>query len=155
MSFDFNIDMNQVEDLPSGGPLPNGVYHAQVEEAEARETNDGSGMFVQVQFNVVGENMNGRKFWENFNVKNSSEKAQQIGLGRLKQLIVASGTTPGLLTDPSELVGLEMNCKLKVVSEEGYEDKNKVVSFLPVTTDAGPGQATTEIPKGEDGKPVF
>lgn len=151
MSFEFNL--GEVEEF-SGGVIPAGQYLATVEEAELKETKDGNGLYINCQFTVVDENHNGRKFWDTFNIKNANEKAVQIGLGRIKSLIVAAGGEPGLFNDEQALVGLETLVKLKAYTDD-YGEKNEVVNYSPAPNVA-PGEPTTgEIPKGADGKPVF
>lgn len=140
----FNFDLNEVEEF-SGGVIPAGTYPVTLEQAEVKETKDGSGLFIQAMFTVTGENQTGRKFWEMFNIKNTNEKAVQIGLGRIKSLIVAAGGSPGLFNDEQALVGLECMAKLTVKSDE-YGEKNRVVGFSPCENEYAPEGKNEESP---------
>jgi len=132
----FNFDLNEVEEF-SGGVIPPGTYRATLEEAELKETKDGEGKYIQATFVVTDENQTGRKFWEMFNIQNKNEKAVQIGLGRIKSLIVAAGGSPGLFNDEQALVGLECMVKLTVKTDE-HGEKNRVVGFSPCANDYVP-----------------
>lgn len=140
----FEFDLNEVEE--SSSVIPAGVYRAQVEEVEVKETNSGDGLYIKAQFVVTDEDQNGRKFWHNFNIKNKNEKAVQIGLGQIKSLITSAGGEVGLFNDESALIGLECMVKLKVRASDGYGDQNQVVSFKSL-----PG----ELPAEANEKPPF
>lgn len=139
----FNFDLTQVQDQSS--VIPKGKYRAQVEDVELKDTNAGTGKYISAQFVVTDEKQNGRKFWHLFNIVNPNEKAVKIGLGQIKQLISASGGTPGLFKDPSELVGLECLVTLKEY-EDDYGVKNKVTSFAHIPN---------ELPKEASDTPPF
>lgn len=132
----FSFDLNQVNDL-SGGAIPAGTYRAQVETAELKDTKAGTGKYIECQFVVVDENQNGRKFWEIFNIMNPNPKAVDIGLGRIKQMILAAGGEPGLFNSEEVLIGLECLVTLKVFTDE-YGEKNKIVGFKSLPADLPP-----------------
>ncbi len=161
--FDFEFDMDDVEEV-QGGPIPAGLYRAQVEEASKEKTNDGKGLYIKVQFNVTDDVQTGRKFWEMYNVKNGGENAKKvvnIGKGHLKALFNACGANIKIFNDPSAMVGLECLVKLRVKSEEGYEDKNVISSYKPLpdevpgTGQEGVPEKAGEVPLDADGNPVF
>jgi len=128
----FNFDLNEVEES-NGGCIPAGTYRAAVETAELKETKNG-GLMIDCQFTVTDENQNGRKFWEMFNIKNDNPEAVQIGLGRIKSMIVAAGGSPGLFNDEQALVGLETMVKL-TVKTDSYGEKNRVTGFSACPND--------------------
>lgn len=153
MSFNMDIDLNTVEEV-SGGAIPAGEYPAQIEEAELKDTKDGTGKYIRTQWSITGEKLQNRKFWFNFNIVNKNEQAVRIGLGQLKSMILASGATTTKVTDASQIVGLECLVKLKVVTDS-YGESNEVTAFKKLSGDVLPAGATSEIPLGADGKPVF
>ena len=125
MSFSFDLEDYEVS---SGGAIPAGTYRAEVDEVELKETRDGEGLYISARFSITDEKQNGRKFWEIYNIKNKSEKAVQIGLGNIKQLILAAGGNAGKFDDEQALLGLEAMVKLKVVTDD-YGEKNKIVGY--------------------------
>ncbi len=152
MSFRMDIDLNTVEEV-GGGAIPAGEYPAQIEEAELKDTKDGTGKYIRTQWSITGEKLQNRKFWFNFNIVNKNDMAVKIGLGQLKSMILASGATTTKVTDPSQIVGLECLVKLKVTTDS-YGESNEVTAFKKLSGDVLPS-GTTEIPLGADGKPVF
>lgn len=152
MSFNMDIDLNTVEEV-SGGAIPAGEYPAQIEEAELKDTKDGTGKYIRTQWSITGDKLQNRKFWFNFNIVNKNDQAVRIGLGQLKSMILASGATTTKVTDASQIVGLECLVKLKVTTDS-YGESNEVTAFKKLSGDTLPS-GTTEIPLGADGKPIF
>ena len=150
--FEFNLD--EVEES-RGGVVPAGSYLAQVEESEFVDTKSG-GKMIKVMFNIVGEQQNGRKLFEQYNVVNKNPEAAKIGLGQIKSLVLASGASISMFKTPEQLIGLECVVKVKVYESEGYGEQNSITSYKklggesPVNKTAG-----QELPKGSDGKPIF
>lgn len=155
--FDFKLD--DIEDV-SFDLMPKGIYEVQVDKAEVKDTNDGEGKYISVELTVVGEECNGRKIFDIFNVVNKSEKAENIGKGFLKQLIVASGADIEVFTDPDQLIGLEMNAQIIIKKGTGdYEDRNEVKKYIAQTPDVDGDETTTTDsnvdPDGTDSSDTF
>ncbi len=137
--FDFKLD--EIEDV-SFDLVPKGIYEVQVEKAEVKDTNDGEGKYISVELTIVGEECNGRKIFDIFNVVNKSEKAENIGKGFLKQLIVASGADIEVFTDAEQLVGLEMNAQVAIKKGSGdYEDRNEIKKYIAQAADVEESEA--------------
>lgn len=131
-----NLEFNSAETEPTTmdfEPLAPGWYALKIVNTEVRPTKSGGGEYLKVEFDVLG-GVNtgagkGRKHWENFNLWNPSEKAQQIARGQFSGLCRACGKI-GLVKDSSELHGKTMEAKLKIVPESnGYPAKNGVVEY--------------------------
>ena len=154
--FNLDLDLTNVEASTGFEVLPNGTYSVQVEAAELCSTKDEKGAYIKTTLVVVGESYKNRKLFHNFNIKNANEQAVQIGLSEIKALIVASGATTTKISSPDQLIGLECDVKLKIVKEDGYEDKNRIVAFKK-PSEGSPAAAAqgSEIPTGADGKPLF
>lgn len=148
MSFNLSIDLNNVEADSGGSVLPAGSYHCQVESSELKQTKDGQGHYFNVMFDVIGEKFNGRKIFHIFNIQNKSEKAQQIGLGQLKSMVVASGGEVTKITSADDIVGLECMVKVKIQNDPKYGESNRVVSFSPVPAERVPAEG--ENPSADD-----
>ena len=153
--FDLNLDLENVQASTGFDVLPPGTYSVQVDAAELQETKDGEGAYIKTTFTIISENYNNRKLFHNFNIKNKSEEAVKIGLSEIKALIVASGASTTKITSPEQIIGLECDVKIKVVKEEGYEDKNRIIAFKKPSGESVANTGGSEIPLGADGKPVF
>lgn len=165
--FDFNLD--EVE-ASTGGSVPKGTYLVQVEKSELAETKNG-GQMIKIQFDIVGEQQNGRKLFEQYNIVNANPEAVKIGLGQIKTLVLASGASLSKFTSPEQLVGLECLVNVKQYEDE-YGEQNSITSYkkLVATQPAvihtaattqqmveQPGQATqaAQGAQGANGQPVF
>ena len=95
--------------------LETGVFEMAVLEAEMRKTKKGDGEYLNVKFQVVGEDCKGAIHFEMFNLRNPSEKAVQIGRAELASLCKAIGiSNPKDETDLLDgvcMVTLKMNKK--------------------------------------------
>ena len=131
-----NLEFNSAETEPTSmgfEPLPAGWYTLKIVDTEKKSTKAGDGEYLKIAFDVLGGvNTNtgkGRKHWENFNLWNPSEKAQQIARGQFSGLCRACGKV-GLVKDSSELHGKTIEARFKVVPpQNGYEAKNAVVEY--------------------------
>jgi len=133
MDFDFTLD--DIEDV-SFDLLPKGVYPVQVEKAEVCDTKDGKGKYISVELTVLGEDHNGRKIFDLFNVVNESEKAENIGKSQLKNLIISSGADIDIFTGADQLIGLEMDAHVVVKKgKDDYDDRNAVKKYASQSAD--------------------
>ena len=125
-----NFDSATTEPVTMGfEPLPAGWYTLKVTDTEVRPTSKGDGEYLKVEFEVVGKS---RKHWENFNLWNPNEKAQQIARGQFSALCRACGKI-GLVKDSSELHGKQFDAKLRIVpAKDGYEAKNAVNEYKAI-----------------------
>ena len=110
---------------------------------------------IKVQFNIVGEQQNGRKLFEQYNIANKNEEAVKIGLGQIKSLILAAGANISKFTSPDQLIGLECLVNVKVY-EDDYGEKNSITSYKKLGgNNPGTGTQESELPKAADGQPIF
>lgn len=145
----FGFSPEEVDATQQGGggsrePIPNGDYTLKALEAEEKATSTG-GTMIKVKFEVVGGEHSGHWIWQNFNVVNKSEKAQQIG----RQQIVAWATACGKpnADDTDKLI--EKPFKATVGLEKGtgqYADRNIIKVFL-FDSDDKPAAKAAPAPK--------
>ena len=89
-------------------PLPTGLYTLTVVHCEQGPTANGSGAMVKVEYAVEGQGE--RKVFDNFNIKNQSAKAEQIGRGQFKHLLECVGRPQ--LKSPSDLLGARVRANI-------------------------------------------
>jgi len=113
-------------------PLPAGDYVASIAESDIKPTKDGTGMFVKltwiVQNGVHGQD--GRRFWQQENLQNSSPKAEEIGKRRFAEICRAVGRSNGV-SETEELHGIPCIVRVAVKAEAGYTPKNEVKTVKP------------------------
>lgn len=107
--------------------IPEGTYPAVALSSEVRDTKSGGEMVVYKMQITEGECAN-RILWARFNVKNSSVKAQEIGLGQLSSFCRAAGVDE--MTDTDDLVGKPVAVRVKIrPARDGYDAQNEIASF--------------------------
>ena len=122
------------EQRPQYSNLPNGTYLLHMEAAEVIEKNEGASdhsIMVKSTFEVLEpEQFNGRKLFNNYNLKNKSADAQRIGNEQFQRLLRAMG--------------------IDELSEDADTDELLFVSFVATI---GLGKDSKE--KNADGTPVY
>lgn len=125
-----DLDLTNVEAQGDYSPIPAGKYLMRVVEAELKDTAAGTGQFIKVTLEVIGDKYSGRKVFHNFNIKNPNPKTIEIGLGQLKSLLEKSGSNKLKITSPMDLINLEVLTSIKIKKSDDYGDQNVVSSFV-------------------------
>lgn len=117
----------RIEELPeaetSFTPIPEGWYSAVISQAELRSSKKG-GSYINVRFDITGPSYEGRVVFGMYNIKNQSEKAVEIGLRQLRELLSSIGVN--IISDTDELVGAKCMINVGIDSSPGYDPKNVV-----------------------------
>ena len=132
----------KMSDMPTGSPLPEGIYHLRADKATYKTTGPNSKKpgtpMCELQLTVFGpeeaEEFHGRKVFENFMLAGE-------GMFRTRQFLEASGKDEGyVLSDTEELIGLEVAAVVQVEPErkdpasgQVYGARNKVQRYIPLT----------------------
>lgn len=72
--------------------LPKGTYRVLISNSEGKVTQNGTGRYIAMTFDIIEGEFQRRKIFHNFNIKNDSEMAVKIGLSDLKCLLEAIGS---------------------------------------------------------------
>jgi len=142
----FNFSANEYDDFEGGGnfePVPEGEYEMMCEEAEEKSTSSG-GTMIKAKFRILGPEFKNRVVYNNFNIINKSEKAQEIGRRQISTWARAVGKpnaadTDELLNRPFiGIIGIEAgNDKYGPQNRiNGYKAKEGNVAQRPVATPA-------------------
>ena len=144
MGFEFDVS----EVAPATGSfelLEPGDYRLEASEiSDENVTKDGTGAYVTIKYTVVEGDRQGAQIFANYNIKNKSEKAQEIAWRELSALGHAIGVLAGhsddLLYKPfSAKVGVE---KGKPKGDgTNYNDRNRIEKFYPLDSGAPPAAA--------------
>lgn len=129
------------------GPLEDGKYICSVTDVEVKDTKDGSGQYIAATLTVAEGDNKGRKIFTNFNIKNKSEKAVEIGLGQLKSLLEQAKYKGDMEKfTPSNLNGLLVGVKTKTKNDPAYGDKVEVSYYFEASQSQGANQDLGKIP---------
>lgn len=123
----FLLDLSS-DVVPSNSVLPAGKYNVVCEEANIKETKDGSGEYINARFSVIDEAFNNRKVFMMFNIKNKNEQAVTIGRQQLKSFLIAAGTENFALTSVKALEGMKAKVTVNVKADS-YGEKNNITKF--------------------------
>ena len=147
-------------DLPEdqGGdftPIPAGQYTVRITDAEIKDTNAGTGQYIKMRLDVVAPSHEGRVLFANLNIKNPSQKAEEIGRQQLGSIMRAIGLPT--LQDTDQLIGGAVSVKVVIkppVLENGMEKypagneikgykaaEGGAASMPPASTGAAPAAA--------------
>ena len=126
------LNFNAAEVKPDAGigdPLPIGWYNAAITESEIKPTKSGTGTLLRLVLTVLDGYYTGRKIYDQLNIANQSEQAQNIGRARLS----AIGHSVGVLqiNDSSQLHNLPLKIKVKISKTEEGNLGNDVQAYKP------------------------
>lgn len=158
----FGFDISEVEVSERGDfeIMPKGEYTLKATDAELKSTKKGDGKYLSVTFEIVKGQYTGRKVWQNFNVVNPNEKAEQIGREQVAGWARAAGKPNA--RDSDDLLERSFNCNLDIEKGTGgYSDKNIIKSFLTGESKSTPApnkpankfEEDEPIPTKEEKKP--
>lgn len=117
-------------------PLPAGWYSVSIAGADLKATKAGNGQYIAVRYDVTGPTHQGRVVFGNLNIKNPNATAEQIGRQQLGELMRAIGLES--VKDTDQLIGGDLQVKLKVTKSEEYGDGNDVTGFKALEGSAPP-----------------
>jgi hypothetical protein len=122
----FFYDESAEESSSNFDPVPAGTYIAQVEKAEVLPTKAG-GERINIQFRIADGQHSNRVVFSNINTRNSSEAAQRIGQGQLKQFMRATNTLGA--TNADVFAGKYCKINVKIRKDDNYGDSNEVTAY--------------------------
>ena len=120
------------DDLPQGTNsyelLPDGWYTAKISKADIAATKDGSGQYIKMRYDITGPTHQGRVVFGNLNIRNKSQKAEEIGRQQLGEVMRAIGVKS--LQDTDQLIGGSLSIKVATKPADGqYEAGNEIKGF--------------------------
>jgi hypothetical protein len=142
----FNVD-----DMPQeeGGfePLPAGDYTATITESSLNDTKAGTGQYIKLRMDITGPSHEGRVVFANLNIRNPTQKAEEIGRQQLGTIMKAIGLSA--LQDTDELIGGSVAIKVAIRKSEEWGDQNDVRSFKAVSggIPSQPSQSAPQQPE--------
>jgi len=129
-------------------PIPAGWYEVSINTAELKQTKAGTGEYIAIRYDVLGPAHQGRVIFGNLNIRNPNEKAQDIGIQQLGEIMRAIGLPS--VEDTDQLIGGHLEVKVKIrEASGGYDASNDVSGFKAVKGGAVP-MASKKSAKSED-----
>lgn len=138
MSFlGFEINAADLPEDTTGdySPIPAGEYDARIANAEICDTKSGTGQYIKLRLDIVAPVHEGRVIWANLNIKNASQKAEEIGRQQLGQVMRAINLPA--IKDTDQLIGGTVGIKVAIRESEQYGAQNEVKAYkAPKTASA-------------------
>ncbi len=138
-----DFDPSQYDDNQFG-TIPAGWYPVEIESAELKQTKRGDGYYLNIRFNIIGEQYNGRKLFDRINLQNPNQKATEIGQAQLATLAKACGLP--VVKDSDELLGKTCEARVKVTQDEQYGEDNEVTTYR-ATGEGQQGNTPSQAPQ--------
>ncbi len=118
------FDATAYETKETFDALPAGVYTVTAVKIEQKPTKSGKGEYLEVDLEVIDGEFKGRHVWARFNVKNPSERAQEIGRSQMASFMKCVGKPK--VADSAELLNIPVKAKVAV-----RDEYNDVKGFSP------------------------
>ncbi len=145
-----DFDTHSVEPAVGFEALPAGWYPVQISDAEIRDTKSGTGKYIRLELEVIGDHHAGRKVFARLNIVNPNPTTVQIAMRELAA--VGQALNLSATTDTAELIGGQLQIKLVIRAEKGQEPQNEVKGYKALGETAPPAaqaprqQAATSAP---------
>ncbi|CAD5235808.1 putative single-stranded DNA-binding protein [Klebsiella phage vB_KppS-Pokey] len=120
--------------------VPDGWYPVQIVNSEIKPTKTLGGARLNLQFKVLQGDFAGRVIFGGYNVQNSNPVAVSIAMEELAEL--SRAVKVPVWNDTEQLHGIPFNLKVKVVKQEGYDDKAEPKQYKAIEDMAGVRYAT-------------
>jgi hypothetical protein len=144
-----------VDDLPQSDRnyelIPEGWYNATITKAELGNTKSGTGQKIDIRYDITGPTQQGRVIFQAVNIRNQSQKAEEIGRQQLGEIMRAIGLPR--VEDTDQLIGGQLCIKIKIKQPTdkdkaaGYtENKNEVAGFKAISGGIAPQPAPSAAP---------
>jgi hypothetical protein len=132
-----------------GGLVPSGWAPMKLIKVEEK-SNDSGWRGLSMEFEIVGGPHKGRRVWPLYTTHHrTSEKAVEIGRGKIGHLVKAAGRPDAMDTD--EVIGVVIDGKIGIKKgSAGYDDKNDVLDFRPFEPGATGDLAAAERAFADD-----
>ena len=141
------FNANEVDPAVGYDAIPTGKYLAIITESEMKPTKNGAGKYLQLTFQVLEGQYQGRLVWARLNLENSSQQAVKMARAELSAICRAVGVMAP--RDSLELHDLPLVIKVDIKKRKdndepanvikGYESKSG--AGRPVPAVAGNGKA--------------
>lgn len=143
-----------VDDLPQSDRnydlIPDGWYSVKVTKADLAQTKSGNGTKIDMRYDITGPTHEGRVVFGSINIRNQSQRAEEIGRQQLGDLMRALGIAK--LEDTDQLIGGNVSIKIgRSKPQEGYEARNEVKGYKSLSGSTPPvsaAPAATSAPAG-------
>jgi hypothetical protein len=98
-----STDLDAIPADGGGEPLPEGDYTLQMTKSERVPNSKGTGIKLEVTYEVATGQFEGRKFYDQYNTSHPNHQTQAIAIGQLKAFCLACGVDFSSFANETEL----------------------------------------------------
>lgn len=138
---ELNYKVNPDEQEKDFSPVPVGLYPVVIEGSDYTENKDKTGMILKLTYQIIDGKFKGQKLFENLNLHNKSQQAEEISRRSLNSIGIAVGVTD--LRDSSLLHDIPLNVDVGIKESPEYGVQNKIKKHLPFTSQPQNGNSTS------------
>jgi hypothetical protein len=120
-------------------PLPKGEYMAMVTESQMKVTKAGTGEYLALTMQIIEGKYADRKIWENLNLHNPNEVAENIARANLKAISQACGFAE--LDDTDQLNDIPFILVLDIDRKD--PTRNRVMGYKRAGSGSAPSASST------------
>lgn len=124
-SFQFDAATHVAPPAPSRDPLPRGMYEVMVIGSDIKQTQAGTGHFIELTLQVAAGEYAGRRLWDRLNVSNPNKQAEEIAKRALQELCLAVGVNN--LTDTEQLHDKPLLAEIDIDRKD--QSRNRVMGY--------------------------
>jgi hypothetical protein len=95
-------------------PIPAGDYIAVIENSDYLQNKQGSGNILKLTYQIIDGPMKGKKLFENLNLENANQQAEQISRRVLNALCLACNLQDSVLKDSAQLHNIPIKISVGV-----------------------------------------
>lgn len=131
-SFQFDAATHVAPPAPSRDPLPRGMYQVMVIGSDIKQTQAGTGHFIELTLQVVDGEYTGRRVWDRLNVSNPNKTAEEIAKRALQELCLAVNVNN--LTDTEQLHDKPVLAEIDIDRKD--PSRNRVMGYAALSAAA-------------------
>jgi len=122
------FNAGEAEKMGDFTPIPADTYVAQIVSSDMKDTKDGAGKYLQLQFKVLDGEYIGRVLFERLNIQNANTQTVEIAQKALATICELCGV--GNLVDSEELHNHPMNIRVVIKPEKSqYAAQNEIKGY--------------------------
>ena len=122
------FDASTVDPMTEFEPIPAGDYLAQIVESEDRPTKAGTGEYLNLTFEIMEGDYQGRRVWARLNLKNPNPTAVRLAIAELAAICRAIDVIRPSESAELHLLPMIISVKVKKRSDTG-ELANEIKNY--------------------------
>ena len=134
------FNANDVDPNVGFEPIPAGKYLALIVDSTTKQTKNGAGEYLQLEFEIVDGPYKGRKGWERLPLKHPNETTVKIARGNLSAICRAVGVMKP--NDSVELHNIPLSIVVGLKKREDNGEMTNVVKAFEKRESAAPQRPT-------------